>query len=519
VPRVPLFVVAIALANFLVPLNSTMIVVALPTIARDLRVDQQAVSWLITLYLIAMAALMPIGGRIGDRYGPRRVLLLALAGFTVASGLAPLARDLPALVVFRVLQAAFAAAVAPNAMGLLRGGATSGRAGAYFGVSGAMTGIGASAGPILGGIFASIDWRWIFAANVPLVLAIIALAWSTLPRVPGRRTASPDVTGALSLGAILSVAAWTLLQSDENAVPLTVALTLAVLLAGTLFVRYESRHADAALPPALFRSRGFSGANACIALSLGAILSVAAWTLLQSDENAVPLTVALTLAVLLAGTLFVRYESRHADAALPPALFRSRGFSGANACIALSNVALYGTMLAIPFALGAGLEVWSGLAIAAMSVGNIVVAPIGGTLVDRVGAHVPVVIGGLLIAAGITLPVALTFYPTLLLIAMPIAGAGIALTFPATRVAALDAAPERFAGLAAGVTSTSRYFGGIVGALITGVAVGRGDLAAIPAAFVIFATAGLASAVVGATTLDPVRGRVDARGDEAGAAD
>lgn len=439
VPRIPLFVLAIALANFLVPLNSTMIVVALPAIARDLAVDEQGVAWLITLYLIAMAALQPIGGRIGDRLGPRRVLLVALVGFALASGLAPLARDLPTLIGFRVLQAVCACAITPNAMGLLRGGAAAGRAGTWFGVSGAMSGIGASAGPILGGLFASVDWRWIFAVNVPLVLVILALAWASLPRVVGRRTAPPDIGGAIWLGAMLSIAAWALTQARES-------------------------------PP---------------------------W-----------LTAALVAAVAASAVLFIRYESAHADAALPPALFRSRGFSGANACIALSNAALYGTMLAIPFALGAELAVWSGIVIASMSVGNIVIAPVGGALVDRFGARVPVGIGGALIAVGLALPVLIAFYPALLLVAMPIAGAGIALTFPATRVAALDSASERFAGLAAGVTSTSRYFGGIVGALIAGAAVAGGGSGAIPPAFVLFALAGAASAAVGVATLGPASGRV-----------
>lgn len=441
-PRIPLFVVAIALANFLVPLNSTMIVVALPTIARDLGVDEQAVAWLITLYLIAMAALQPIGGRIGDRLGPRRVLLVALVGFAVASGLAPLARDLPTLIAFRVLQAMCACAITPNAMGLLRGGATPGRVGTWFGVSGAMSGIGASGGPILGGILASVDWRWIFAANVPLVVLILALGWATLPRTPGRAAAPPDLIGALWLAATLAALAWALTQVEESGLART-ALFLA--------------------------------------------------------------------AVVLSAVLFVRYESRHPDAALPPALFRSRGFSGANACIALSNLALYGTMLAIPFALGPELALWSGVVIASMSVGNILIAPLAGALVDRFDPRVPVVAGGALIALGLLLPVAITFYPTLLLVALPVAGAGVALTFPATRVAALESAPQRLAGLAAGVTSTSRYFGGIAGALVAGAAIGRGEFAAIPPAFVVFALAGAASGVVGFATLQPPGGRAGRR--------
>ncbi|MBI2324344.1 MAG: MFS transporter [Chloroflexi bacterium] len=436
-PRIPLFVVTIALANFLVPLNSTMIVVALPTIARDLAVDRVTVSWLVTAYLIAMAALQPIGGRIGDRVGRRRVLLGALVGFTLASGAAPLARDFPTLVAFRLLQAVCAAAVTPNAMGLLRGAAVDGRAGTYFGIVGATAGIGASTGPVLGGLLAAIDWRWIFAANVPLVAAILALGWHRIPRSVPHRTVAPDVIGAISLASLLAVPAWALTGMDGGFDPVQLALLLAT-------------------------AGGF--------------------------------------------VLFFRYEQRHPDPALPPSLFGIRAFSAANLTIALTNLALYGTFLAVPIALAneADATVRSGLVLTAMSAGSIVLSPVSGALVDRFGARVPTALGGMLIAVGLTMPVALgrTADMTTLLVAMPIAGAGVAMNFPATRIAALDAAPARLAGLASGVTSTSRYFGGIAGALIAGIALGRAsDLTALPVVFGIFALAGLASAIVGATNL------------------
>ena len=113
-------VVAVALGNLLVPLNSTMIVVALPALSRDLGVGVRDASWIVTAYLVAMAALQPIAGRIGDRYGRRRVMLAALAYFTVASLGAALAPSLPVLAFFRLQQAISAAAVVPNGLGVLR---------------------------------------------------------------------------------------------------------------------------------------------------------------------------------------------------------------------------------------------------------------------------------------------------------------------------------------------------------------------------------------------------------------
>src|SRR5919198_1726263 len=111
---------SVAISNLLVPLNSTMIVVALPQVARDLGVDVSATAWIVTSYLIAMASLQPIGGRIGDRFGRRRIMLGALVSFAAASVGAALASSLLLLAFFRLNQAIAASALAPNGVGLLR---------------------------------------------------------------------------------------------------------------------------------------------------------------------------------------------------------------------------------------------------------------------------------------------------------------------------------------------------------------------------------------------------------------
>ena len=405
-----------------------MIVVGLPLIARDLAVDRAASAWLVTSYLIAMASLQPIAGRVGDRFGRKRVMLVALAYFTVASIGAALAGSLPWLIAFRLQQAVAAAAIVPNGLGLLRGEAAAGRAGTYFGISGATTGIGAAAGPLLGGLLSAIDWRLIFAVNVPIALLALVLGWRALPDREPRPEARADVVGAVALGLILSLAAWTL-----------------------------------------------TGAGA-------------------ADPR---LTAALVAIVVVAGVLFVRYEAGQPDAALPPRFFTIPAFTAANLTIALSNVALYGTLLLVPVALE-GSSVRSGLALSALSVALIVLSPVSGGLVDRVGARWPTAVGGLCIAVGLAAPELLgraTDYPTLL-IALPIAGAGVALTFPATRLAALDAVPAHYAALASGVTSSSRYFGGMVGALIAALALAPGAAGPL---FLVFAAAGLAAAAVGAS--------------------
>src|SRR5207244_11031689 len=104
-----------------------------------------------------------------------------------------------------------AASVVPSGLALLRGRAIDGRAGMYFGISGATTSIGAAAGPLLGALLSAIDWRLIFLVNLPIAGLALYAAWRSLaPGEPPRRSAHPDVAGAIALGVLLSVAAWTL---------------------------------------------------------------------------------------------------------------------------------------------------------------------------------------------------------------------------------------------------------------------------------------------------------------------
>jgi MFS family permease len=437
-PSIPTFVTAIALTNFLVPLNSTMIVVALPTIARDMGVDRVTVAWLVTTYLIAMAALQPIAGRIGDLYGRRRLVLISLVAFALASLGAALATSLVVLVLFRVLQALAGGAIFPNSLALLRepdGTAGPSRAGLYFGINSAAGSLGAMIGPLVGGALAPIDWRWLFLVNLPLVALTLAFAWRSLPYVAPRRVARPDVVGAVSLGVLLAWPAWLLSTSGG----------------------------------------GFDATR-----------------------------IALLVLMHVGFILFFRYERRHPDPALPPSLFRNWSFSAANLIIALSNLALYGTLIALPLAFATSAEgvARTAIALGAMSAGAVILSPVGGALVDRYGTRLPTAAGGAMIGAGLLIPVLLggTHDLTALLLATPLVGAGTAFTFPATRIAAVDASPAHLAALASGVTSTSRYFGGILGSLLAALMVGRSDdLSSLPLLFSIFAAAGFASAVVAMT--------------------
>jgi EmrB/QacA subfamily drug resistance transporter len=396
--------ISVALGNLLVPLNSTMIVVALPQVARDLRVDLGATAWIITSYLIAMASLQPIAGRVGDRLGRRRVMLAALVYFALASAGAAAAPTIVALAFFRLNQAIAASALVPNGIGLLREALPAGRRGTEFGIVSAAAGVGATVGPLVGGVLAAIDWRAIFLVNVPVCAAALALAWNVLPSRAPHPGARFDLVGAVWLGGLLLATAWVLVSLGRAPDPAPFALALAI----------------------------------------------------------VPLAY-----------LFARYEARAADPALPLELFRVRAFVAACATVTFQNLSMYGTLLALPVAL-AGASLRSGVVLAAFSGGSIVFAPIGGRAADRFGARWPTFAGALVLAAGIA-PLALvggSIPLALLVLTLGLAGIGLAFTFPAMRLAAVEAVEERHASLASGVFSTSRYFGGMLGSIAVAIALG-----------------------------------------------
>lgn len=172
---VPAITIAgIALASALVPLNSTMIAVALPRIARDFDITKGRASVLITLYLVAMLVGQPLAGRVCDVVGARRLATIATTGFGVFSAAAMAAGSFWLLVTLRALQAAFASALVPSVQAMLREVIPASQRGRAFGVQGSVLGVGAGLGPVIGGLAtAAFGWRAIFGINLPVVLAVL----------------------------------------------------------------------------------------------------------------------------------------------------------------------------------------------------------------------------------------------------------------------------------------------------------------------------------------------------------
>ena len=396
---------AIAIGTTLAPLNSTMIAVALPEIQQAFGVSVTATAILVTLYLVAMAVGQPIGGRLGDLFGRRRVYLAGLIWFAVASLGCAFAPSLPLLILFRTQQALAGALSFPNGAAIIREAVPEARRGSAFGVVGMATGLAAAAGPPLGGVLVHVfGWPAIFWANVPVVAAAVALGWQSLPRHSPQRAERPpfDIAGSvLFAGALGSVILIPTLVKMERSL-LAVGAGLAGIVLGLAFVRWELRTPAPVVDMRLFQRPHFAAACTSIGLS-----------------NLVMYTALL---------------------ALPLYLEAVRGL---------------------------GVQV-AGFTLVALSAFAALWGPIGGRWTDQRGRWLPAVAGAVMLLVGtILLTVAVTRPElTLLVIALAVMGLGIGVAGAPVQTAAVEAAPRAQTGSAAGIFSTARYLGSVTGSTV-----------------------------------------------------
>jgi EmrB/QacA subfamily drug resistance transporter len=449
--RVTLFV---PLGIIFAPLNSMMIAVALPDIVDDFSVSLTNASWLITGYLIAMASIQPLTGKIGDRFGRRQLILGSIVGFGFASLLATVAPNYPMLLVARLLQALTIAAVMPNGSALLRSVIPEKRRAQGYGLVGAVAGISAASGPPLGGLLVELaGWSAIFLVNIPVVIPLLYIGWRWLPRME------------------------TTTQGDDRLDIVGAILLPTILIAGASLL--------------IFGLKGDGVGTTAIVIWAAAVLAG------------------------LAG--FLVYESRHSDPVFQPRFFMIRPFSAASSGVALSNMAMYMMLIAIPLLLTqregvSKLEI--GLILTALSVGSAGLAPIGGRLSDRIGRRTPVVAGMLLLTVGsfILLAGGADIGTQNLVVALFIAGVGLGLAVSSMQASAVESVAAEHAGVVSGIYSTNRYLGSIVGsAIIAGVLSGAETATSgFDNLFVIIAVASVGSVVV-ALGLNSRRGQSSAK--------
>ncbi|MEV4471319.1 DHA2 family efflux MFS transporter permease subunit [Nonomuraea sp. NPDC049504] len=315
----------LCLAQVLDSVDVTIVNVALPAMQDELGFSAETLSWVINAYMVVFGGFLLLGGRLGDLYGHRRVLLGGVALFTVASAAAGFAQDGWLLVAARAVQGLGAAFIAPMTLALIAlifpEGPPRNRA---FAVWGAATGAASTVGLIAGGLFADgPGWRWIFFVNLP-VGVLLLIAGRLLPAgVRSARTARGfDLIGALTSTAGVGLLAFTVLQSDDWSSPRTVGLlAIAVVLLG-YFVLHEARIAREPLVALrLFGIRSLLGANAIQALRGAAMFAVfyfatlylqgvLGYSALETGLAYVPLTLILIVASSLGPALVRRFGMR-----------------------------------------------------------------------------------------------------------------------------------------------------------------------------------------------------------------
>lgn len=258
--RLTLF--ATVLGSSLAFIDATVVIVALPTIERDLDLGLSGQQWVLLSYSLALAALYLVAGAIGDRVGRREVFIAGAVGFAAASTLAGLAPSAEVLIVARLLQGVAGALLTTNSLALLREvyGREAGRA---VGLWTALTSVATIAGPPAGGALVEwVSWRWIFFVNLPLAATAVALA--LLGRSTHReehRVGALDIPGAVLAATGFGALTYGMVEGAERGFGgLWWAFALAAV-ALVAFVVVERRSGDPMLPLDLFRRRNFAAAN------------------------------------------------------------------------------------------------------------------------------------------------------------------------------------------------------------------------------------------------------------------
>jgi EmrB/QacA subfamily drug resistance transporter len=313
----------LAVTQFMVVLDVTVVNVALPSIDAALHFAPGDLQWVITAYVLFTGGLLMLGGRAADMLGRREVFLAGLLLFTGASLASGLAASPGALVASRAAQGLGAAMLTPAALSIVTTayeGAQRARALAIWGVIGSA---GAAVGVVLGGVLTTwLSWEWIFFVNVPVGLAAAAIAVRLVPRAPAVR-GQLDLPGALSLVAGLAVLIYALAGAPEHGWDSARTLALLALSGGLLatFAIVERSVAHPLVPPATWRVRSLVSSAAVMLGATGILIATfflnslylqnaLGWSALESGLAFLPLTIAIGLGAHAASHLLPHAGAR-----------------------------------------------------------------------------------------------------------------------------------------------------------------------------------------------------------------
>ena len=253
------------LGSSLAFVDGTVVNVALPAIQRELHASLYQAQWVVESYALVLAALLLIGGALGDRLGRRRVFVLGVAIFAAASIACALSRTVQQLIAARAVQGVGAALLVPGSLALISACFPEDERGRAFGTWAAFSGITSAAGPLLGGyLIDRLSWAWAFAVNVPLAAMVLAITWARVPESRAAQTPGPlDVPGTVLATLGLGGVVFFFIEAPARgwgapAVLLALAIGAVALVA---FFFVERGQAAPMLPLGMLRNRNFAGAN------------------------------------------------------------------------------------------------------------------------------------------------------------------------------------------------------------------------------------------------------------------
>jgi EmrB/QacA subfamily drug resistance transporter len=410
----------------MVAIDGTIVATALPTLTRELHTTLAWSTWTITIYQLGQIVSLPIAGRLSDSLGRRRMFLLYVGTFTVASLAAGFATNVYVLIGLRFVQALGGGGLMPSTMGVVAGLFTRERDRA-LGLVSSFFPVGALLGPTLGGyIVTYYSWRQVFFINVPVGAVLLVLLWTLLPASTRGARARIDVLGAALLGCALLAVMFGLNQLGDAGPrsPLPWLLLAGGGLLVAVFLAHERRAEQAILPPALLRRPAFALMN-----GINVLYGAAAFGIF----SLVPLFAQLAygLSPLAAGSLL--------------------------------SVRAVGM---------AGLSVASSM------------------LLRRVGYRAPMIVGFLVLATGLTLIALPPRTGPLVWLAISalVCGVGIGIAGPPSNNAVIQLMPDQVAAIS-GLRAMFRQTGGILAVTLTAVSIGsgRGEAAALGRVYVVFA--------------------------------
>ncbi|MFF5967634.1 MFS transporter [Streptomyces collinus] len=310
------------LGSSMAMLDSTVVNVALPRIGRDLDANLSALQWTVNAYMVTLAGLILLGGALGDRFGRRKVFVVGVVWFAVASLLCGIAPNAGVLIAARALQGVGGALLTPGSLALIQASFHPDDRGRAVGLWSGFGGIGAAVGPFVGGwLVDGPGWRWVFLLNVPMALVCVPVALRHVPESGDERAHGRfDVLGAV-LGALaLALVTYALIEAGGGGVVVAVS-AVAGPAAAVAFVLVERRRPDPMMPPDIFASRQFTAVNLitlCVYAALGGFFFLAAlqlqvvvgYSALAAGTALLPTTVLMLLLSARSGELADRIGPR-----------------------------------------------------------------------------------------------------------------------------------------------------------------------------------------------------------------